>query len=113
MSAAVDTRFFDACRDTGASAEQGVIIPRANAGDLMLREDVIEACRKGEFAIYAVASVHEALEVLTGMTAGEADAQGDYPEESLLWLAQKRAAEFWQKTLSQPSQLLNGNSEDD
>ena len=105
--------FYDACNGIGLNGEQGVLIPRSNAGDLMLREDVIEACRKGEFAIHAVASVHEALEVLTGMTAGEADAQGDYPEESLLWLAQKRAAEFWQKTLSQPSQLLNGNSEDD
>jgi ATP-dependent Lon protease len=97
--------FYDACKAVGFNSEQGVLIPRSNAGDLVLREDVVQACREGTFNVYAVGSVHEALEVLTGIPAGEADEHGKYPDGSLLRLAQKRAAEYWQKTLSRPSQI--------
>lgn len=99
--------FYDACLALGLSGEQGVLIPQSNAGDLMLREDVVEACRQGQFMVYAVSTVHEALEVLTGMPAGEADANGVYPEDSLLGLAQSKAAEFWQKTVSLPGRADN------
>jgi predicted ATP-dependent protease len=97
--------YFDACKAMGFNGEQGVMIPHSNAGDLMLRSDVVEACANGEFSVFAVATVHEALEVLTGVPAGEANENEDYPEGSLLNLAQKRAAEFWQKTSSRPLQL--------
>ena len=94
--------FYDACESLGLTGEQGVIIPQANAGDLMLRHDVVEACRNGKFHVYSVASVTEALEVLTGHPAGEADAHGIYPESSLLARAQMRAREFWHNTLKTP-----------
>jgi len=42
----------------------------------MLREDVVEAARAGCFHIYPVRTVDEALSVLTGVPAGEADARG-------------------------------------
>lgn len=105
--------FYDACKAIGLTGEQGVLIPRSNAGDLMLREDVIEACKAGNFRVYAVASIHEALEVLTGMPAGEANEAGEYPKGSLLRVAQQRAGEFWQKTLSSPSQRFNGNLDEE
>jgi ATP-dependent Lon protease len=95
--------FFDACKALGLTGQQGVLIPRTNAGDLMLREEVVEACRNEMFAVYAVGTVQEALEVLTGQPAGETDATGAYPADSLLGLAQQRAAEFWQKSLARPS----------
>jgi len=101
--------FFDACMAIGLTGEQGVLIPRSNAGDLMLRQDVVQACRDGQFTVYAASSVHEALEILTGLPAGEANQRGDYPEGSLLRLAQQRAFEFWQKTLSRPAPLQNGD----
>jgi ATP-dependent Lon protease len=94
--------FFDACTTMGLSGEQGVVIPATNAGDLMLREDVVRACEAGQFHVYAVAHISEALEILTGMPAGEIDEHGKYPEGSLLNLAQTRASEFWRRTLSQP-----------
>jgi ATP-dependent Lon protease len=103
--------FFDACKALGLSQGQGVLIPRSNAGDLMLRDDVVDACRDGGFTVYAVSNVREALEVLTGMPAGEADESGKYPEGSLLGLAQQRAKEFWQKTLSHPTKAAD-ESED-
>ncbi len=96
--------FFDACRFTGLNGEQGVIIPKANAGDLMLRQDVVDACERDEFHIHAVDKVHHALEILTGMPAGEHDDEG-YPENTLLNLAVERAGLYWRKTLTSPKQL--------
>ena len=87
--------FFDTCQDVGMTGTQGVIVPQANAGDLMLREDVVEACRAGTFRVYAVDSVHQALELLSDMPAGTLDVSGAYPDNTLLGLAVQRAFEYW------------------
>lgn len=87
--------FFDTCADAGFSGSQGVIIPKSNAGDLMLRQDVVDACEGGQFCVFAVETVHEALELLTGTPAGQRDEEGMYPDDSLLGLAVARAFEFW------------------
>lgn len=75
--------FFDTCKAKGLTGRQGVIIPRANIKNLVLREDVIQAIRDGLFTVYAVESVDQAVEVLTGVPAGQPDASGAYPEDSL------------------------------
>jgi len=72
--------FFDVCKATGFTGEQGVLIPTANVQHLMLREDVRQAADRGEFHIYAYDNVDQAIELLTGLPAGEADEQGNYPE---------------------------------
>lgn len=64
--------YFDICAARGLSGEQGVIIPAANADHLMLREDVVAAAAQGTFHVYAVRTVEEAIELLTGMPAGDA-----------------------------------------
>ena len=89
--------FFDACRDGNLTGTQGVIIPEVNAGDLMVREDVVDACREGSFRIFAVQTIHEALEVLTGTPAGRQGADGRYPDNTLLALAVERARDYWRK----------------
>ncbi len=89
--------FFAACSELGLDGSQGVIIPLANAGDLMLRTEVVEACRAGRFRVWAVATVHEALELLTGVPAGQRGVDGTYPEGTLLRTAMERAREFWLK----------------
>ncbi len=61
---------------------QGVIIPATNIKHLMLRWDVVHAVQAGQFNIYAVVTADDALELLTGMDAGTANAQGTYPLES-------------------------------
>ena len=81
--------FFDACRLRGLKG-QGVVLPRANVRHLMLREDVVAAVRAGEFHVYAVSTVDEALELLTGLPAGERDAEGRFPEGSLNRLVEDR-----------------------
>ncbi|MCK9261634.1 MAG: ATP-dependent protease, partial [Azoarcus sp.] len=67
----------------GLDGTQGVVIPAVSVRHLMLREDVVEAAREGRFHIYPVSTVDEAMEVLTGVPAGEADAKGVMPRGSL------------------------------
>ncbi len=75
--------FFDVCRANGLTKDQGVIIPAANVKHLMLREDVVEAASRGEFHVYAIDTVDDALELLTGVPAGLADAEGAFLPESV------------------------------
>jgi predicted ATP-dependent protease len=75
--------FFDVCRLTGFSGEQGVIIPASNVKHLMLRHDVVEAAAAGKFAIYPIDTVDQGLELLTGIPAGEAGPDGNYPPGTL------------------------------
>ncbi|MBE7481205.1 MAG: AAA family ATPase [Polyangiaceae bacterium] len=72
--------FFDICRARGLAGDQGVIIPVSNVPHLMLRPDVVAACAQGKFAVYPVQSVDDAVQVLTGLPAGESDEEGDFPE---------------------------------
>ncbi len=70
--------FFNVCKRRGLTGAQGVIIPRANIQNLMLREVVVEAVRAGQFHIYAVATIDEGVELLTGMPAGIEDGDGNF-----------------------------------
>ena len=74
--------FFDICAKKGLTGTQGVIIPATNIKHLMLRWDVVHTAQSGQFHIYAVTTVDEALELLTGLEAGIANEQGIYPPES-------------------------------
>lgn len=93
--------FFDICSFRGLTGDQGVIIPVSNAGDLMLREDVAEACGRGEFHIYAVDSIYQALELYTGMAAGQWGENG-YAPDSMLGRAVAMAEQYWQQSASSP-----------
>jgi lon-related putative ATP-dependent protease len=75
--------FFDSCRITGFTGRQGAIIPASNVKHLMLRHDVVAAAEEGRFAIYPIDTVDQGLELLTGIAAGEPDANGEYPPGSL------------------------------
>jgi len=84
--------FFDICQARGLSGEQGVLIPAANTKHLMLRQDVVSACAEGKFAIYAVQSVDEAIELLTGVPAGEANEAGMVPEGTINFMVAAQLA---------------------
>ena len=105
--------FFDTCVDAGLTGDQGVIIPRSNTGDLMLRTDVVDACRKGRFHVYEVETVGEALEILTGIPAGEREEDGDYPDGTLFAKAVEKAEEFWLLSLQSPVYLEPGEEDED
>ena len=82
--------FFDICSARGLSGEQGVIIPQTNVKNLMLREDLVEAAAQGRFHVYAVASLDEAVEILTQRPAGARDAAGHFPENSVNALVERQ-----------------------
>ena len=75
--------FFDVCKAKGLTSEQGVLIPKANMDNLMLREDVVDAVREGQFHVYAVETIDQGIEILTGVAAGERQPDGTYPEGTL------------------------------
>lgn len=75
--------FFAVCQQRGLSGDQGVIIPRASVKSLMLRDEVIEAVRVGAFHLYAIATVDEGIELLTGIPAGQPDKNGRYLEGTI------------------------------
>lgn len=82
--------FYDVCRAKGLTGNQGVLVPRSNVQNLMLRQDVVEAVAEGRFSIYAVSTVDEGIEILTGKPAGERDAEGRYPEGTVNRAVQER-----------------------
>ena len=86
--------FFKVCRDKGLTGKQGVMIPSRNIGDLMLRQDVIDAVKENRFHIWAVDHVDEGIEILTGAPAGQADDQGEFPEGTINYLVNENLDEL-------------------
>ena len=91
--------FFDICRARGLTGDQGVIIPAANVKHLMLRQDVVQAVAEERFHVYAVGHVDQGIEILTGLPAGELDAEGAYAEGTINQKVQARL-----KTLAEKPQ---------
>jgi ATP-dependent Lon protease len=82
--------FYDCCLKKGLNKKQGVMIPKSNAKDLMLRKDVVKAVEKGLFHIYPVKNVDEGIEILTGKKAGQRKEGGTYPRGSINYLVDKK-----------------------
>jgi lon-related putative ATP-dependent protease len=82
--------FYEVCRLRGLTGDQGVIIPSGNLRNLMLRQEVVSAVRDGLFNVYAVATVDDAIEILTGTAAGEPGGDGLYPEGTLNHIVMRR-----------------------
>ncbi len=82
--------FFDVCQARGLTGDQGVLIPVTNIKHLMLREDIVEACKKKRFHIWAVNTIDEGLELLTGMRAGRRSSRGTFPKDTVHGRVQAR-----------------------
>jgi predicted ATP-dependent protease len=82
--------FFDVCQASGLTGDQGVIIPAANTRHLMLRDDVIQAAEAGRFHVFAVDTIDQGIEVLTGRPAGSRDETGRFPDGSVNGLVEQR-----------------------
>ncbi len=89
--------FFEACKAKGLTGDQGVVMPRRSAGRLMLRDEVIEAVEGSKFRVWAVETVDRALEILTGMPAGERGRDDRYPEGTVNRLAEDKLRGFVEK----------------
>ena len=98
---------FDVCRLSGLTGEQGVMIPHQNVKNLMLREDVVEAIKQERFHIYAVKTVDQGAEILTGQPAGVRDADGCYPPGTVNYLVDRRLQELGQSMRGYYGELLS------
>lgn len=95
--------FFQLCKDKGLTGKQGVIIPQTNVINLMLNAEVIDAVARGEFSIYAVETIDQALELLMKNSAGVMNSTGRYPRHSIHSLALEKLSHF--------AQLLEGSED--
>ena len=75
--------FFDACREQELTGQQGVVIPMANVKQLMLRDDIIAAVKAGQFHIYGVQTLSEALTLMTGLPVDTMNKKGRYRKDTL------------------------------
>lgn len=82
--------FFRICSERGLTGRQGVLIPTANLVHLQLDDTVVEAVRAKKFQIYPVRTIMQGIQLLTGRAAGERGAEGEYPSDSVLGLADRR-----------------------
>ena len=94
--------FYEICKMRGFNGEHGVMIPIQNVRNLHLKDEVIESVKKGEFHIYAVSTIEEGLEILTGVPAGEKDKNGKFPAGTIYHLAYEKLKKF-----SVNSRMLN------
>ncbi len=89
--------FFDVCDHRGLTGTQGVIIPRTNVKDLMLREDILNAVDEGRFHIYAIDTVDDGIEILTGVKAGTLGRNGKYPKGTVNYEVQKSLENLYKR----------------
>ena len=86
--------FYDVCNARGLTGNQGVMIPKDNVRNLMLKDEVAEAVRAGRFHIYAVSTTDEGIEVLTSVSAGVRREDGTYAEGTVHYLVEQRLDEM-------------------
>jgi len=82
--------FYDCCKKIGLTGKQGVMIPESNVKDLMLRKDVVSAVKRKKFRVYAVKTIDQGIEVLTGKKSGEIKPDGTFPRGSINYLVDKK-----------------------
>ncbi|WP_205627842.1 Lon protease family protein [Ruegeria marisrubri] len=89
--------FFETCVDQGLTGRQGVVIPASNLDHVMLRDDVFEAVEQGKFRIFAVETIDQGIEILTGREAGERRSDGTFPPGSINALVEDKLVSFAEK----------------
>ena len=86
--------FYQTCKLRGFNGEQGVIIPVQNVRNLHLSDEIIDSVRKGKFHVYAVSTIDEGIEILTGVPAGKKDKNGKFPLGTINYLAHEKLKKF-------------------
>ena len=82
--------YFEVCRQHGLTGEQGVVIPKSNMDNLMLKPAVVSAVKEGQFHIWSVETIDQGLEILTGCKAGKKLEQGGFTKDSVHYLVDHR-----------------------
>lgn len=85
--------FYEVCKAKGFTGKQGVIIPDGNVGDLMLKQEIVDAVKKKKFHVYAIKTIDEGIEILTGVKAGRKTKTG-FEKSSINDLVDKKLSEY-------------------
>ncbi len=86
--------FYQVCKMRGLDGSHGVIIPVQNVANLNLSDEIIEDVKKGNFHVYAISSIDEGIEILTGVPAGKKDTNGKFPAGTINYLVQEKLKKF-------------------
>ena len=111
--------FFGVCKARGLTGDQGVIIPKSNIKNLMLKENVIDAVKSGKFSIWAVDHIEDGIRILTGVAGGQRHKDGSYTDNSIFEKVRLKLVEFaklsknFNKNLSNDKKSENKNGEED
>ncbi len=110
--------FFKVCQSKGLTGEQGVIIPRANVKNLLLKSEIVEAVRQGKFRIWAVDNIEDGLYILTGKKCGKPHKDGSYTKDSIFEKVRQKLFDFAKQTqafrrqIDQATKAENGNDDE-
>jgi lon-related putative ATP-dependent protease len=98
--------FFEVCKARGLTGQQGVMIPESNVQNLMLKEEILDAVKEGKFHIYAVSTIDQGIEILTGINAGARRKDGAFEKETVNERVDKRLREMAQKLREFPPYFM-------
>lgn len=90
------TGFFEICKRKGLDGSHGCIIPKQNVDNLSLSREIVQAVKEGLFNIYAVSTIDEGIEILTGIPAGREQADGTYPKGTINYLVAEKLNKYYQ-----------------
>ena len=86
--------YFQICKMRGLTGEHGVMIPVQNVDNLQLSDEIVSAVKKGLFHVYAVSTIEEGIEVLTGVPAGKKDKNGRFPAGTVNYLVYEKLKKY-------------------
>lgn len=86
--------YYEVCKQIGLNGKQGVLIPQSNVQNLMLKEEVVDAVREGNFHIYPVETIDQGIEVLTGVKAGDLQPDGTFEPDTVNYMVDKKLKEI-------------------
>ncbi|MBN1333885.1 MAG: ATP-dependent protease, partial [Synergistales bacterium] len=97
--------FFRYCKSRDLTGDQGVIIPRQNIINLMLNREVMQAVEEGKFHVWSVGTIDDGIELLTGVSAGIPDDEGNYPEDSIHGKVKAKLRDWMERSAKMAKEL--------
>ena len=86
--------FFQICKMRGLDGSHGVVIPIQNVNNLQLSDEVVDAVKNKQFHIYAISTIDEGIEILTGVPAGKKDKEGKFPAGTVNYLVYEKLKKY-------------------
>lgn len=86
--------FYQVCKQRGLTGEHGVVMPIQNVQNLNLSDEIINSVKEGKFHIYAISTIDEGIEILTGVPAGKKNKEGKFPAGTIKYLAYEKLKRY-------------------